>query len=199
LWGWTGHALLAIGKPIEAARWYADWRHRPDAEPWMLLNLALALRCLDFDIDAEEVSRHAVTLPEDATSIFHEVWIAFDDALAGCLDDARARTKVLEGKELPPACRFLFKLSEILIDLQEPSGKPCNTPKALLRRWQRAPVFCPRYWEDPPLKRACRECGRKVAKACRMSPGVLWYIGATIDWATWSNIKRWFALKLRGG
>jgi hypothetical protein len=198
LWGWTGYVLMRLNKTCEVARWLADWRDRADAEPWMLLNLVLALRRLHREAEAEEVSRHALTLPEDHTSWSHQAWVAFGDALAGRIEEARALTKILEGKELPSGCKFLYKLSDILIDLQALPGKPGRKPDPIFRRWWRAPNFCRGYKKDLPLRRAYWACGRKVARACGGLSGWAWYVIATCAWGMGTDLKRWFARNLRG-
>ena len=48
LWGAAGRALLAMGEPAAAAKWFADWEQCA-VRPWMLRQLTIALRRLGRD------------------------------------------------------------------------------------------------------------------------------------------------------
>jgi len=43
-WGQVGFALIQFNRMNAVARWLADWRSRPNVQPWILFNLCLALR-----------------------------------------------------------------------------------------------------------------------------------------------------------
>lgn len=83
LWAMIGFAYARVGDWRTASTWLADWRHRSDLEPWMLLNCALAQRQIGNDFDAYRASRHALTLPEDYSSPLHKIWIALDHLVVG--------------------------------------------------------------------------------------------------------------------
>jgi tetratricopeptide (TPR) repeat protein len=83
LWGSVGYAFLALDLRFEAQSWLSDWKKREGVQPWMLLNLALSLRCIDDFTGADEVTRAAIALPRDHTYTRHAGWHALDEALAG--------------------------------------------------------------------------------------------------------------------
>jgi len=89
-WGSVAYALMANDRYRECARWMRDYRQHEQAEPWMLQNLASALRWLGRDTQAVSVARHALTRPADHTRLSHALWVALDDALAGQHEAARA-------------------------------------------------------------------------------------------------------------
>src|SRR5262249_51611486 len=71
-WGKAGCAWAGVHDYARAVEWMADWPQRSDAEPWMLINLAIALRSLQRDADARQVHERALSLPDsDYTSPFH--------------------------------------------------------------------------------------------------------------------------------
>src|SRR5262249_61002640 len=82
-WGTVGYGSAAAGDQRAAADWLADWAGRPDARPWMLINLVLALRALGRAAEANAVGRHAAGRPADHTTPYHELWLAAGPALAG--------------------------------------------------------------------------------------------------------------------
>ena len=64
--------MIKRGEVDERLAW------RRDAQPWMLINLVLALRSLGDDAQANRVSRMALELPSDYTSNYHRLWLALD-------------------------------------------------------------------------------------------------------------------------
>ena len=81
-WGQTGYALVTCGSYKHAVAWLDEWRTRPDAQGWMLFNLAAALRArAEFD-EAVAVNRHALTLAPDHTRARQAVWVALADAIS---------------------------------------------------------------------------------------------------------------------
>jgi tetratricopeptide (TPR) repeat protein len=87
-WGQTGYALAASSLWDETIAWLDDWRDRPGLQPWMLTNLALALRNKNRGIEADAINAHAVTLRADHTTVDHRTWIALRSALDGRAQDA---------------------------------------------------------------------------------------------------------------
>src|SRR5260370_39483258 len=81
-WGSIGSNFS--GHDDEACvEWLSDWKERDDAQPWMLINLALAWRGLGRFKEANRVNRFAFeNLVPDYTSRFHELWLTVDEALA---------------------------------------------------------------------------------------------------------------------
>jgi tetratricopeptide (TPR) repeat protein len=96
-WAQAGYALLSARRRREAVEWLAGWRTRQGVEPWMLLNLASALRDLGRDRDAAEASAAALELPTDHTTPLHEVMLALDAAMSGDHGAARAHLSRAHG------------------------------------------------------------------------------------------------------
>jgi hypothetical protein len=118
----VGYVLTNTADWRKAAEWLADWPERPGVEPWMLINLVIALRSLGRDAEANRVSRHAVTLPEGPTSRHHTLWLGLDAALAG---ETAAAVEHL-GRVDPAACdaahRYLHALVRALVTVQQATG-----------------------------------------------------------------------------
>jgi tetratricopeptide (TPR) repeat protein len=94
-WGNLGRILNTVKEEERAVRWMSDWADRHDVEAWMLLNLAISLRGLNRDDEAETVSRFAVKQAKpDYTVPYHRAWLALGAALAG---DADAAGQFLQG------------------------------------------------------------------------------------------------------
>ncbi|HYD42599.1 MAG TPA: tetratricopeptide repeat protein [Anaeromyxobacter sp.] len=83
LWGCFGYALVSVARYAEAVAWLGDWRARARVAPWMLVNLAQALRDLGRSAEAGSVSRAALELPADHGTPLHRILLASDAALAG--------------------------------------------------------------------------------------------------------------------
>jgi len=112
LWGTVGYALSTAGRPREAVTWLSGWREREGVRPWMLVNLALALRDLGRDAEAAEASRAAAVLEGDRTSRLHPRWLAFDAARAG--DFAPLDAMGTPESDLPPIYSAIFHLAQAL-------------------------------------------------------------------------------------
>jgi tetratricopeptide (TPR) repeat protein len=89
IWGQIGYAFAANERWSDAIFWLSDWRERRGLEPWMLSNLALALRHEARDVDARMVNEHALTLHGDHTTSEHHTWMALATAMDGKMDEAR--------------------------------------------------------------------------------------------------------------
>ncbi|RMH41742.1 MAG: hypothetical protein D6689_10215 [Deltaproteobacteria bacterium] len=89
-WSALGYALLRVGPRRAAAAWLADWRDRVDAAPFMLQNVATALRRLGRFAEARAATERALALPADRSLAFHQLSLAGDLALDGDVDAARA-------------------------------------------------------------------------------------------------------------
>lgn len=86
-WALGGYALLSAGLNRKCVRWMHDWRERAGAQPWMLLNLALALRDLGSHEEAHAVSAHAVSLNVNDSLDQHRMLLTIDAGWSG--DQAR--------------------------------------------------------------------------------------------------------------
>lgn len=115
-WGQVGSNLYEIGDLRVAVDWLSDWRSREKVEPWMLWNLALALRQLKRDRESHDVSEHALTLPPDHTTDPHLLLLAVDDLLRGEYERGQQRLTHINIGALREWDRFLYDLATALLD-----------------------------------------------------------------------------------
>jgi len=118
-WGAAGYCLATVEDYRRTVAWMSDWAQRPDAQPWMLINLVLALRGLSEDAQARRVSQRALELPEDYTSKYHRIWLALDEALAGHAAAARNELKDVDAASLDGTHKYISGLVEMLLLLQQ--------------------------------------------------------------------------------
>lgn len=83
LWGKVGYALKVFGRYRRVIAWMSDWRNRPDAQPWMLANLAASYRAIGHRQTAIQINQFAVKMDgEPSGRAIHALWLAADAALA---------------------------------------------------------------------------------------------------------------------
>lgn len=140
-WGALGYALCAAGLFTLCARWLADFRKRPAAEPWMLYNLVSSLWSLGRGTSAIEVARVGLELGGPAAAHQLGAWVTFHDALVG--DDAQSEPDdcPLPGDDEALHERALAQLTRSLRAARRSQGAG---PRAVLR-------------EAGPALRAARE------------------------------------------
>lgn len=123
LWGKVGYALTAADLDADCVRWLEGGERRPDAEAWMLLNLAGSLRALKRDRQAEAVSLAVVRRGlRDMTWPRHVARAAYGEALAGRPAEARqllASAPTKDGEESSPSLELLRALVLALCDVLE--------------------------------------------------------------------------------
>jgi tetratricopeptide (TPR) repeat protein len=80
VWGAVGSAFVKVRCNLQAARWLADWRERPDAEPWMLQLLVMALRAAGYYAEAAAVAMRLVEMgPKQRRWVFDKTgWHTWD-------------------------------------------------------------------------------------------------------------------------
>ena len=172
LWGWAGYALHSTRQYARAAEWMADWRGRGEqAEPWMLVNLAEALRATGRDIEASEIHRHALALaaPPTPRSI-HAVWLASDAALAGMWADVNALLARVDDRALRPCHQFLRGLVDAVV-AAGPQQRPLPEVRKVLEDAER---LYPAFRDDRELRIAYRRCVKWLAKL-QAGVGAWWY------------------------
>jgi tetratricopeptide (TPR) repeat protein len=121
-WGMVGYALIRAGRPRAVVRWLADWPEREGLEPWMLVNLVLALRGFGRDAEAARASRRALELAQDHSRAHHVLWLALDDLLEGRADEASAALDGLDPEPFDATDRYLYEVGLIL------QGVECAEP-----------------------------------------------------------------------
>jgi hypothetical protein len=113
-YGLVGFALVGNNLVCDAAAWFVDWRAHSGLEPWMLLNLAGALRDLGRDAEAAEAGQRALTRPRDHTFNEHNIWLAVDAGFAGDRANAERLLANVDEKEISDYRRFLFRIAQAL-------------------------------------------------------------------------------------
>ncbi len=134
-WGMLGFALTCVVRHAEAARWLADWRDRGDAQPWMLINLVLALRAIRRVDEANRVSRRALELPADGTVPHHRIWLALDNLIDGDGQEAHRWLDGLDSKNYDATNRYLLELARLLI--HRVHAAPAERRAVLRATWRR--------------------------------------------------------------
>jgi tetratricopeptide (TPR) repeat protein len=97
LWGTTVYAFMTAGWERRTVSWAADWAGRGDAQPWMLSNLALALRRLGRARVASVVNARALDLARDHTTEQHALWLALEAAGTGATERAQEYLRTAGG------------------------------------------------------------------------------------------------------
>jgi cellulose synthase operon protein C len=177
-WGSAGYALATIRAFRQAVRWMADWRERPDAEPWMLVNLIEGLRAQRRRADALEVSQHALSLPEDNGSNLHRLWLAADDALAGRTQAAREVIASIDPAPLHADYQFLHRLTSAVISAADAASADVEERRKAFRRAGQAVAQAVLDYRALPLeparRRFYRACLRRIARDTAVWQAQFW-------------------------
>jgi tetratricopeptide (TPR) repeat protein len=163
-WGKTGWAFTHNEAFGRAAEWMSDWEDHDDAQSWMLINLAIALRSLERDDEARQVSIYALeNSEEDFTILFHSVWLALDDALAGRTTDAAKRAADIgrDRGKLDPYFRVVFAMAEALLKVQQNGRGVFAESRDQLEKLARENADLE---PDPALYHAWKKCVTRLAR-----------------------------------
>jgi hypothetical protein len=164
-WGNVGHCFALLEDYRQAAEWMRDWPQRTDAQSWMLINLAISLRGLGDDVQANGVSLHALKTKPDYTTPYHRTWLALDEALAGNGDAARARLKDLDSASFDRTHQYVYRLIETMLKMQQAS--PPERAAAFVRARQEldeaARTLAPLKDDRLALRHVYRRCVRRLA------------------------------------
>ncbi len=115
VWGIEGYCLLTQKRYHECADLLGNWANRDQVQPWMLLNLTLALRNLQRDADAALVNEYVIGMPRDHSTASHQVWVAYDLAIAGKLEKADRLISGVKFDELNEAHQQIGRLAWALV------------------------------------------------------------------------------------
>jgi tetratricopeptide (TPR) repeat protein len=178
-WGLVGYALSVVDEQSAAARWLADWADRPGLQAWMLINVVLAQRALGREAEANTAGRHALTLPADATTPHHRLWLAVDAALDGETETAAKHCDGVDPQACDASHRFLHALVHGLLEVQQ--AAPRDRPEALRRVRRRllaAAAACTPMPEDrQAILRTYRRCVLQLGR----DAGTM----GALPWACW--------------
>lgn len=182
-WGAVGYAYARLEEYAALRDWLGDWQARDGLEPWMLINLVLALRVAGRHGEANAVSRHALGLREDRDVRFHRVWLAFDEALAGRAAEGPRSLDGTPADGLDPTHRFVCALVAALAEVQAAApGEKGPAFAAARRRLAEAAQACSPLPEDGPVVRAAYRAG--VARLASDAGGPLAKL-----WALWRRLS----------
>ncbi|WP_422931118.1 C39 family peptidase [Singulisphaera sp. PoT] len=142
-WGTVGYALTSVHKYDETIAWMSDWDDREGLQPWMLMNLVIALRNQTLDAVANFMSQKALELPSDYSSHYHSLWLAFDEVLDGHADRAAARLEAFDTESFDVTNLFLHDLTTLLIQRAEAIEAGDLQVRAMT--WKHINKLCARY------------------------------------------------------
>ncbi|WP_435021774.1 tetratricopeptide repeat protein [Tundrisphaera sp. TA3] len=117
-WGTGGYALLQASDFRATIRHLADWRDRAGLQPWMLLNLIIALRTVGRDAEANEASRRSLALASDVCTPMHLTWLALDELLAGQVEAGSARLDGIDPGPLDEEHKHLIGLAGAIREVE---------------------------------------------------------------------------------
>lgn len=165
VWGTVGFALVSVDGAARAIDWLSDWKTRDGVRPWMILNLALALRDREDDAGSTEVSRAALGMAPDHTSTGHALWVAMEEALEGQTKAAGARLYAIDRDELSPFNQFLHAMTEAMLVMQE------ATPDRLKEAYAKSREFLtwasnvyPTYNAETATRRAYKRAYARILR-----------------------------------
>lgn len=167
LWGALGTALRTGGDAATTARWLEGAPRRAGVEPWILFDLAMALRALGRDAEAAAASRAALELPPDGSTRAHQAWLALD----------RAAERVAGGAA--PAPRPGGWAGLRLVEALAPALAAAVAGAALSETraaFARALAECPELGRTPELRRAWRRAAWRAGRAVGGLVALLWAV-----------------------
>lgn len=116
-WGAVGWGMTAFKDYDLAHEWLKDWRTQTEAEPWMLVNAAEAFREKGLAAEANEISRHALTLAPDGGVPLHKTWLAADAIVAQDFDGAREYLSTVDPSSFDVDYTFLHTIATAVLDI----------------------------------------------------------------------------------
>ena len=188
LWAAVGHALTATGHRVSTALWLSDHARRR-TEPWVLVNLVVALRDLGWGRAGARVSRRALELEEDHGSPMHRSVLALDAAVGGRDDEAEALLARDEGRQPTEYYGNVRKLARAVVGLR-------RAPRERRREARRAALAALAVLAPTRLSSLVsleRIQWRRVARAIGRAGGSPWslavgYAGTAAAALVWTSI-----------
>lgn len=179
--GWAKVALAyeALGDRRAGADWIADWAERQPLSPWMLHPAGLILRGLGRYAEAEELTRKALAIEtEDGSVPEFRVWLAFEDALAGRVDEAAAQLRLIDEDEMADGVRIIHAMADalVLVQLTSPDKRSATFEEGKRRVVEIAEQLAPQQ-RNPDLSRSYQRFVKRLAHDVGGFNAKLWGIG----------------------
>lgn len=174
-WGAVGSALAGIRDYQPALRWMSDWRERPNAEPWMLVNTIEALRAVGRIDEAVEVSQAALERRAPGGKQFHRLWLAIDAAAVGDAETAGQHLQQVDVAALPPDWALLGWLAQGYVEIA--TAEPAERPRVFAgvrKRIEAARRGYKAFDHEPGHRRAYRQVSRQIAALAGTFSAKLW-------------------------
>jgi tetratricopeptide (TPR) repeat protein len=185
LWGSLGCALAGAQDFTATADWMKDYAAHKTAQPWMLMNLMLALRAVGRRDEAKRVNEHALTLRNDYTSKFHGTWLALEAALDGDTAEAARRHGEVKYSEQDALHQYVYRLTAVLLTVQQaPAAERAAALEQAQQQMKEAAGEISLNTDDRlPVLRTYRQCVRRLAKDAGAPRAQLWSL--------WSQMRPW--------
>ncbi|HEY9668234.1 MAG TPA: tetratricopeptide repeat protein, partial [Coleofasciculaceae cyanobacterium] len=197
-WGSVGWAFMTAGDYHATTQWLANWQERSDLKPWMLSNVAEALRGLKRDKESNRVSQYALTLAEDHATFIHQLWLAFDEAVTGRSTLAAHQLKQINSSSLASYYLFLYSLVQAMLEAQAKSGSRQRRLNQARVQLGKGVTAYPSFRKDSILRRAYRRGVWRLAKDCGSLQGIIWAFWQWFRSFFNAEVSEVFA-KVRGG
>jgi tetratricopeptide (TPR) repeat protein len=171
-WGQVGYAFNTNHRYRSVVRWMRDWRKRPEAPPWMRVNLIQSLYSRKKITEARDALMAALDRPRDHTHDMLLVWLACEQALDGNTVGALStRDRITENK-LSDYDKALLALTECMISVQQAeSGSKTTAFKEAREKLRHKVLEFPAICSAPALKSFYRRTLRRLSK----DGGSLWF------------------------
>jgi tetratricopeptide (TPR) repeat protein len=177
LWGQTGYIYARAGRWRSAAKWLAGWKRHPEASPWMLSNLLMALVHSDDDRELRAVLEALpVRRTTDPLDLRVEMWKAAFRLAEGDTTDAERFIAQIAASSLGEFDRPFHAALEIWTRFIAGSsaGKPGREEKQILI------AYLARYKGMYPLRRLFTRLTVRMGRKCGWRfPGLWsrWHVG----------------------
>ncbi len=176
-WGAGGYALTRLRRYRDAADWHADWRDRPDAEPWMLVNVVESLRAMGRDAEALQATQRALSLPPGHGQHLHHLWLAVDAACAGDLAAAREHLDWVPPESLDEDYQFDWMIVTSVLRMAEAAPAERSQVFADVRRQVAAArKNFAAYAQEPARQRFYHQALAEIARYRGTWAARLWYL-----------------------
>ncbi len=182
-WGQVGFALSSFNQMKAVARWLADWRTRPNIQPWTLFNLCLGLRHIGRYDEANAIANHVLQAwghREGAADM--RLFLAVEEALAGAISPALQHLKLAVARENVAHDQELLALARALVEFQQsPVAERANKFKPVRRQLGERFSAWRMLFLMKDVRRTFRRAGKVVVREGGGWRARLWF-GWKLNW-----------------